>query len=162
VTCKGGMHEVLAVFPALCPIIGCIIRVFRRLACQSVTSHRLDTTHPCTCTTFCFEAPSLSWLLFHSIASFLFLFDHVKHGDHGGWLPNSRRHPRSTSQPPQWFAAATNLHQRTTSLSSSSLKPSTTGKCVEIITAHARRATPISRKDGFSIPTPLHKVWPWP
>lgn len=67
----------LAVFPALCPIIGCIIRVFRRLACQSVTSHRLDTTHPCTCTTFCFEALSLSWLLFHNIASFLFLFDHV-------------------------------------------------------------------------------------
>lgn len=80
-----------------------------------------------------------------SIASFCSFFNNAKRGDHGGCWGASRCHLRSTSQPPQWFAAATNLHQCTTSLSSSSLRPSTTGKCVEIITAHASRTALISR-----------------
>lgn len=130
------------------------------ISLPGATVHCLDTTYPCTRTTFCFEALSLSWLLSHCTSllfSPLFILQSMAITAAVGEpaaVSSDRRvsHHNGSQRPPS-------IHQCTSSLSfpARRLQPR---ENVEINTAaHASRTTSISCNYCHLTTTPLRKPW---
>ncbi|KAH7386641.1 hypothetical protein DE146DRAFT_177164 [Phaeosphaeria sp. MPI-PUGE-AT-0046c] len=139
------MHEVLAVFPALCPVIGCFFRVFRRVPCRRC--HSLLSRHDVPMHTHhVLLRAALVIVAFvpHYIASCSLPLNRGKLGHHG-----------CCSEPAAVIPHRRVSHHRVSQQSPTMHQPR---QNVEINTAHASRTTSISRNYHQLSATPLGNI----